>query len=217
MFSIQAGMPEPPLVALGTFQVIHHSQSCPADRGDNQLGNAVALCQSNGLPPMIDENDPDLPPIIGVNGSGAVDKGDPLLKGQSRARTNLSFKTFRNRHGQAGRNQSPLPRFKDQRFVKGGTEIHPGSQCGHISGKYGIWPNPFYLNGNRFHNKTRCKRAAGLAESKVKKRKFVFFDIANHLKIEIIILHDLIGEPQKPLLRNAVKASKNFIQHGITA
>src|SRR5947209_11434241 len=65
-----------------------------ADRRDDELGDALAALQHDGLAAEIGEDDVDLATIIGVDRAWAVEHGDAVLEGEARARPDLTLIIF---------------------------------------------------------------------------------------------------------------------------
>ena len=82
----------------------------PANRSDDQLGDAITGNDGHGFLPVVDDDDPDLPAIVGVDGAGSVDESDPLPESKSGARPHLPFIARRDFKEQTGRDPLDLAR-----------------------------------------------------------------------------------------------------------
>ncbi len=74
---------------------------------------------------MIGEDDADLAPVIGVDGAGAVQHRDRVLRRQARAGPNLGLETVGQGDGDAGRDDAVLARAYDDVLIEGGGEVQP--------------------------------------------------------------------------------------------
>src|SRR5438270_13242559 len=72
-----------------------------ADRRDDELGDALAALDDDGVAAEIGQDDVNLAAIIGVDRAGAVEHGDAVLEGEARARPDLALVPVRQGEGDA--------------------------------------------------------------------------------------------------------------------
>ena len=77
----------------------------PADRGDHQLGDAHAPGHAKGVCAQIDQHAANFTPVIGVDGSGAVEDGDAVLDRQARTGPHLGLEACGKLDGDTGGDQ----------------------------------------------------------------------------------------------------------------
>src|SRR4030042_6681001 len=100
-----------PFLPRSCGEIIDFFQSNSQDLGDHHLGNSLPVMYGKGFLSKIDQENTDLPPIIRIDRPRPIDNTNPLLDSQSTARSNLSFKPFRDCHGHSSGNKFSLPRF----------------------------------------------------------------------------------------------------------
>ena len=83
------------------------------------MGNAIAALERKGSFAVIDQDDADLAPVVGVDGARAVEQSDPMLQGQAGTRADLRLIARRQGDGEARRNEAPRTRRQFHRFGYG--------------------------------------------------------------------------------------------------
>jgi hypothetical protein len=116
-------MSEPAGTARRVGQHINLHKPSLLDPAQNQLGNAIASLNSKRFIAEIKENNPDLAPVIGIDGAGRIQEADSVLKGQSASRPHLAFIPFGYRYSHTRGNQFPGARGKDRFRINGGREV----------------------------------------------------------------------------------------------
>ena len=71
-------------------------------RGDDHLGDAVAMADNERLCGKVDENHHDFASVIGIDGAGSVQHSDAVLYGKAATGSDLTFVTLRNFHEKPG-------------------------------------------------------------------------------------------------------------------
>src|SRR4029079_191720 len=89
-----AGRAEAARAAHGFAQLLDLVELGERDGGWNQLGDAVATTDGEGLAAMVDHDNLQLAAIIAVDGAGRVGNGDSVLERQAGTGTNLDFIAF---------------------------------------------------------------------------------------------------------------------------
>src|SRR5919108_947863 len=103
-----AGVSEPSappgsLVELGNLQELG-----PQKRSKYHLGDTFPRLHHERLTAVIDDDNPDLPTIIRVDGAGRVDQRNTMPEGKAAAGPDLGLVSVGKRNGDAGRNQPAL-------------------------------------------------------------------------------------------------------------
>src|SRR5690606_36446017 len=94
--------------------------------GYDELSDAHAARDLEILVTVIDQQHLQFAAIIAVDRAWRVETGDPVPQRQPRTRPHLTLEAVRDLEHEAGRDQSPLSRQKDQWPVLGhcGAQIH---------------------------------------------------------------------------------------------
>ena len=78
--SLRTGGAEAPLPAVRLAKRLDRNDLDMGDRRHDELGDAIAAADGEGLGSEIDEEHHDLAAIIGVDGAGAVQERHPVLQ-----------------------------------------------------------------------------------------------------------------------------------------
>ena len=116
-------------------QRVHHSDLSLGDRSNYQLSHPFTALNRKGLLAKIDQQDLNLAPIVGIDGSGRVDDSQPVSPGQPGASTNLAFKTQRDFHLETRGDTHALPRGHRNGFFKGSPQVKTCRPRRFIGGK----------------------------------------------------------------------------------
>jgi hypothetical protein len=88
------------------------------------LGDTVAALDVVGFASQIEHDDADFAAVSGINGGGAVGKGDGVLEGKSAAGAHLGFEAGGDFDGNAGRHGDGNAGLEGGGFD--GSEVHAG-------------------------------------------------------------------------------------------
>src|SRR6185369_5328213 len=107
--AMAAGRAEPARAALGLAQLLDLIELSLGHGRRNELGNALAAPDREGLVAVIDDDDLELPAIVAVDGPGRVGDRDPVLQREPRSRPDLDLEALGDRDLEARRDRVPLP------------------------------------------------------------------------------------------------------------
>ena len=111
------------------------------DRGDHELGDAVAATDAGWLASQVGEQDLHLAAVVRIDGAGRVEEGETLTERQAAPWTNLPLEAGGDGEGDAGRHQLTPPGGEDDVGSDGGEQIHPCRPGGHVTRqREQIWP-----------------------------------------------------------------------------
>lgn len=91
-------------------------------RDDHQLCYPISTPEGDGLGPLVDEQDLDLPPISSIDQTRRVDETDARIPSVATPRKHQAGVTCGNGDCQPGRDRHPLPRLEDDGH--GRPEVH---------------------------------------------------------------------------------------------
>ena len=146
-----SGTAESAAPACSCGQIFHLGTDSPNYMGQNHLGDPVTHVDRERLPGMIDQNHPDLTPIIAVDRSRSVQQGHSLFQRQPAAGSKLNFETRRNFKEKPSTHRSPFP-GRDKGLFRG-TDVH-ACRTGRFvrrEGKPHGLPFPAYLEDHTIH------------------------------------------------------------------
>lgn len=108
-----AGAPLGPrqVVQRGNLHQVHLTEL-----GNYHLGDTLSWLDFERFLRKIDQDDPDLTTIVGVNGAGSVQHGDAVFEGQSAPWTNLRLTIGGQLNEQSRRNQLPFKWLQNNGF-----------------------------------------------------------------------------------------------------
>lgn len=102
-------------------------------RADHQLRNPGQRLHHEGFCSVVDEDDANLPSIVGVDGPRAVEHREPVLQCQPRARSDLSLEAGGNAHGQPRGDEAAFSRCNRDGVSQGGGQIQPRAPAALVS------------------------------------------------------------------------------------
>jgi len=116
---------------------------------------------------VIDQDDADLAPVVGVDRPRRVHETDPVLQREAAARAHLRLEALRQRDGDARRDKGAAPRGEDQIVLDGGKEVHARRAVRHVARKRKVLRSPQSRDGDAdlFHGFRLSVRPACPAES----------------------------------------------------
>ncbi len=122
--------PMPPSARAVASRTLGLDQPGVRNAGDHQLGDPHAAADDKRLAAEIDQDDLNLSPIIGIDGSRSVKDGDAVADGEARTRPNLAFAARRQGDREPGWNHGASARRDGERRVggHGGVQIETGGQ-----------------------------------------------------------------------------------------
>jgi hypothetical protein len=95
------------------LDVFHQVPVDPVIPGYDELGHPFAIFNGEGDLAMVDEDHADITAVVCVDGSRAVEHGDPMFEGQATSWPDLGFKAGRQGQMKSRGNQGTLPGLKD--------------------------------------------------------------------------------------------------------
>ncbi len=128
-----ASMSESAAAAFAVRQQLDDMQAGAADRGENELGDAVAPADGERLAAKIDQGDFDFAPIIGINRARRIDHSNAVFDRQAGAWPDLQLKALWQGGGKTGRNKLNAAGLEHNVFRAGGGNIHARRLRGSIS------------------------------------------------------------------------------------
>lgn len=96
---IGPGMPEAPLASVCWRKCAYLLPVDPVASPKDHLGNPVTAVQAKRILSEVDEPDPDLTSVIGVNGARGVDHSQAVFYCEPAPRANLKLVSRRKCHG----------------------------------------------------------------------------------------------------------------------
>ena len=83
--------PKPPAPRAVSHSSSTSSNAARRHRGGDELGDALAAADREGLAAVVDQEDLQLAAIVAVDRAGGVGDADAMLEGEARARADLDF------------------------------------------------------------------------------------------------------------------------------
>src|SRR5262249_46368449 len=97
--------------------------------------DAVAPRERESRLAMIDKDHPDLAPVVGVDGAGAVEQADTMLEGQAGAWADLRLIAGGKSDGEAGRDEPACARREFTGFGSGRQQVDARRRLARIGGQ----------------------------------------------------------------------------------
>ena len=119
-------MPETSGAAGGLGQLFDRHELDVGDALDHELRDAIASRDGHRLGAVVDDDDPHLAAVVGVDRPRAVQERDARAQGQAASRADLRLEAGRHRDRDAGRNQRPPPRRNDHRIGDARPQVEAG-------------------------------------------------------------------------------------------
>ena len=119
----------------------------------HELGDSITFFDVKALGSQVNDDDADLPPIVWINCTGRIYKGNAMLYRQPAAWTNLGLIPFGKLYGNSGRYEGTLSWEENHVLLGLRIEIHAGGMPGHVARKrcVGGRSDPFDFDANGFH------------------------------------------------------------------
>ena len=131
------GGTESPGSAVGVLQGFGGAPRYPLMAGYDKLCDTLSIVDDERLLPVVDEDDFDFAPIIGIYGAGTVQYGDPVFPGQAAAWTHLCFEADGEFNEYARGNKGSLSREQGDLLLQMSPQIHSRSS-GRLVGRKGM-------------------------------------------------------------------------------
>jgi hypothetical protein len=123
------------LIPLCFLQNIHNFQFSLIHFLNHHLSDPITTANGIRFFPQIDEPDPDLPPVIGIDSAWSIDDTNTVLESKATSRTYLCLKAWRESDGDACGNDSDGTCREDLVPFDRCTQIHArGLRC-HVTGQ----------------------------------------------------------------------------------
>lgn len=105
-------MAEAALSPRAVVEAIDFDQLGADDGGENELRNAIAAPDDQGLGAEVDHKDADFAAIVGVDGAGRINQGQPFTQRAPATRSHLTLESGRDFKGDSSRYRGPLQRLQ---------------------------------------------------------------------------------------------------------
>ena len=126
-------LPKPPAPRCVSSQLVDFVERCQRHRGGDELGDALAAADREGLAAVVDEQDLQFAAIVAVDRARRVGDGDAMLEGEARARADLDFIAVRDGDAEAGGDGVALPGREVE--ILGGDDVHARRAGGGVAGQ----------------------------------------------------------------------------------
>lgn len=113
----------------------------------NELRDSIPPSNGEGGMAMIDEENTDLSPVVGINCTRGIHECYSVVDSQSAAGSNLSLETCREGDGKSGGDPLSFSRLDDRIPCHCRVNIHPCGMHGHIAWKWESHTTRETLNG----------------------------------------------------------------------
>src|SRR5690554_5724760 len=124
-------------------KLLHHLELRLHDRYDDELRDALARLDREGVPPAVPTRDHQLALIVRIDQADQIAEYDAVLMAEPRARKNRCREPgVRNVDGDAGRNQLAVARLERQRRIETGAQIDAGGARGTALGQRNLVADP---------------------------------------------------------------------------
>ena len=127
--------PKPPAPRCRLLQRLLGHEFHTLDAGHDELRDALAARDGEGLEPVVDEEDLHLAPVVGVDRAGAVEDGDAVLRGEAAAGPDLPLGAEREGELEPGRDEGVRAGRERDGLGDGGAEVEPGGAFGGVGGE----------------------------------------------------------------------------------
>src|SRR5438876_4325778 len=128
-----ARVPESAFAAAALRQRLAFDQLRALHARDDELGDAVAALDRDGILSEVGEDHAELAAVVAVDGAGAVRAGDALAQRQAGARSDLAFESVPDGDRKASRNQGTLPGRERDGGI--GAQVEAGGSGGRVRGE----------------------------------------------------------------------------------
>ena len=100
--------------------------------GKDHLGDPHAARHGKSFFRVIDQNDLDLAPVIGIDRAGGIEERNAVFDRKTTPGTDLGLEILRKGNDDTGGHQNTFPRLKRHRFLAGGQKIDAARAFGLI-------------------------------------------------------------------------------------
>lgn len=138
---VPTSRPVAALTSVGLIELVHLDHVPQFDALDEQLSDAITAFDPHRFGRIeVDEIDPDLPPVPGVDGARGVDDGETSTRGQARPGVHEPHVPVRDRDGDSCAHERPVP--GRELAVLGGVQVDPriGRVCPDRDREPGVQP-----------------------------------------------------------------------------
>jgi hypothetical protein len=135
-----SGMAEAALSPRAVVESIDFDQFGADDRGKNQLRDAIAAPDDQRLGAKVDHDDADFAAIVGVDGAGRINQGQPFTQRAPAARPHLPLESGWYFKRDSGRDRGTLQRLQLSLAVNIGHQVKPRGVIALIAWKWQLVP-----------------------------------------------------------------------------
>ena len=121
--------------ARGSIKFLNHADRRTRDRRHHHLRDSHPVLHRKCCAPKIHQRHLHLTAVITVNGAWRIRHANPMLRGQTGARSNLRFKAVWNCHGKSARNHRDVAGRKCHRRFDAGVEVEARRVLGLVGGE----------------------------------------------------------------------------------
>lgn len=132
----------------GGLKFLAENQASLEHRGQDQLGYAIATIHREGGATVIDQGHPNLPAVIGIDGTRPIDYSDPISYGKPASGANLHLISVRYCNTKPCLKEVPLPWLQGNGAFDSCSHIHTRGRNRVVLWQRKVLTSPWMKPGN---------------------------------------------------------------------